>query len=270
MTRPDTSLAPVSPVLWRFMAGYFERFIRRHLNAVRLPRWGWPAVADHPGPIVVYCNHPAWWDAALVILLADRLFPGREARAPFDAKMLARYRIFARMGAFAVDLDSPRGAAQFLESARAILADPGRMMWITAQGRFVDARVRPLGLKPGVGRLAELAPDALFVPLALDYAFWEERGAEAFAAFGAPVAAAELLALPRRERLVRLETGLEAVLDRLEADIVSREAERFRPLLSGRKGIGGIYDLWRRLAALAAGRRFDPAHRAGRPGEPMP
>ena len=59
------------------------------------------------------------------------------------------------------------------------------MIWITAQGRFADVRARPLGLRPGVARLAEIAPDALFVPLALEYAFWDERGAEAFAAFGA-------------------------------------------------------------------------------------
>ena len=269
--RASADLAPVSPALWRFMAAYFERFTRRHLNAVRVAAWGWPSCADHPGPIVVYCNHPAWWDAAVVILLAAKLFPEREGRAPFDATMLARYRIFERMGAFAVDLDSPRGAAQFLRTARAILADPRRMIWITAQGRFADARARPLALRPGVARLPELAPDALFVPLALDYAFWEERGGEAFAAFGTAVSAAELTALPRPERLARLEAGLETVLDRLEADIVSREAGRFRPLLAGRKGIGGIYDLWRRLGAWIGGRRFDPAHKGGeRTGEPLP
>ena len=269
MTRPD--LAPVSPALWRFMAAYFERFTRRHLNAVHVARWGWPACAEHPGPIVVYCNHPAWWDAAVVILLAAKLFPEREGRAPFDARMLARYRIFERMGAFAVDLDSPRGAAQFLRNARAILAGPHRMIWITAQGRFADARARPLGLRPGVARLAELSDDALFVPLALDYAFWEERGGEAFAAFGTPVSAGELRALSREARLERLEADLATVLDRLATDIVRREAVAFRPLLSGRKGIGGVYDLWRRLGAWAAGRRFDPAHRADSPSrEPLP
>ncbi len=71
------------------------------------------------------------------------------------------------MGAFGVDLDSPRGGADFLRASKSILG-PGRMMWITAQGRFSDVRERPLGLRPGVARLVELAPDAIFVPLALD------------------------------------------------------------------------------------------------------
>ena len=46
----------------------------------------------------------------------------------------------------------------------------------------------------------------------------------------------------------------------IDADVIAREPERFRELVAGRKGIGGIYDLWRRLRALVAGRRFDPAH----------
>jgi hypothetical protein len=244
------------------MVAWFERYLHRHLDALRLPLWSTPPAADHPGPVVVYCNHPAWWDAALIIVLAGRLYPARSSRAPFDAAMLARYRIFERIGAFGVDLDSPRGAAQFLAAARSILAAPDGMLWITAQGRFADARARPLALRPGVGRLAEIAPDALFVPLALEYAFWDERGAEAFAAFGAGITGAELAALGRPQRLARLEADLAATLDRLSADVISREPARFRALVAGRKGVGGVYDLWRRLAARLTGRRFDPAHRA--------
>ncbi|GJE10683.1 MULTISPECIES: lysophospholipid acyltransferase family protein [Methylobacterium] len=244
------------------MVAWFERYLHRHLDALRLPLWSTPPAADHPGPIVVYSNHPAWWDAALIIVLAGRLYPSRISRAPFDAAMLARYRIFERIGAFGVDLESPRGAAQFLAAARSILATSDGMLWITAQGRFADARARPLDLRPGVARLAEIAPDALFVPLAVEYAFWDERGAGAFAAFGAGIAAAEIAALPRADRLARLELDLTATLDRLSADVISREPERFRALVTGRKGVGGIYDLWRRLAARLSGRRFDPAHRA--------
>ncbi|KQP90870.1 glycerol acyltransferase [Methylobacterium sp. Leaf113] len=245
------------------MVGYFDRYLRRHLNALRLARWGVPACADHPGPVVVYCNHPAWWDAAVVILLAGRLFPSRDSYAPFDARMLEKYAVFARMGAFAVDLESARGGAQFLKASRRILGVPNRMIWITAQGRFQDVRARPLALRGGVGRLPEIAPEALFVPLALEYAFWEERGGEAFAAFGKPVSGAELLALPRPERLARMEADLTATLDRLSADVVSRDAARFTAVASGAKGIGGVYDLWRRLRAVLGGRRFEPAHQAG-------
>ncbi|CAA2106148.1 hypothetical protein MBUL_03543 [Methylobacterium bullatum] len=246
------------------MVGYFDRFLRRHMNALRLARWGAPDCTGHPGPVVVVLNHPSWWDAAVVILLAGRLFPERTSHAPFDAAALEKYAVFGRIGAFPVDLESLRGAAQFLAHSRAILGAPGQMLWITAQGRFVDVRARPLDLRAGVARLPEVAPDALFVPLALDYAFWEERGAEAFAAFGTPVRGADLLALPRPERLARMEADLTATLDRLSADVIAREPHRFTTLTSGGKGIGGIYDGWRRARAVLTGRRFDPAHSSER------
>ncbi|GJE27342.1 lysophospholipid acyltransferase family protein [Methylobacterium organophilum] len=243
------------------MLPWFDRFFRRHMNALRLARWGRPACAGHAGPLVLYCNHPAWWDAATLIVLAGRLFPEREGFAPFEARMLERYGVFRRMGAFPVDLASRKGALQFLAAARSVLSGRNRALWVTAQGRFADVRERPLGLKPGIAHLAEIAPDALFVPVALEYALWQERGVEAFCAFGPPIPASVLLSLPRPARLARLEGDLTALLDRLSQDVIARDPGRFEPVLAGRSGIGGVYDGWRRLVALARGRSFDPAHR---------
>ncbi|MCJ2077535.1 lysophospholipid acyltransferase family protein [Methylobacterium sp. E-016] len=243
------------------MVAYFDRFLRRRMNALRLARWG-AAPELGPGPVVVYCNHPAWWDAAVIILLAGRLFPERSSYAPFDARMLERYGVFRRMGAFGVDLDTPRGAAQFMAASREILTRPASVLWITAQGRFADVRSRPLALRAGVARLAEIAPDAQFVPLALEYAFWDESGAEACAAFGRPVSGRTLGDLPRGARLARLEADLTAVLDRLSADVIARDPARFHDLAAGRQGVGGLYDGWRRMASALRGRRFEAGHRA--------
>jgi hypothetical protein len=66
--------------------------------------------------------------------------------------------------------------------------------------------------------------------------------------------------LPRRERLRHLEERLEATLDRLGADVAARDPARFRTVLEGRSGIGGVYDGWRRLTSAWRGRRFDPSH----------
>ncbi len=245
------------------MAAYFRHYVRRHLNAVRLARWGMPPqLSPGEGPVIVVANHPAWWDAAIVIVLADALFPERESYAPIDARMLERYGVFARMGAFGIDLEGRRGAVDFLAASRDVLAHPRRMLWITAQGHFADVRQRPLGLKEGVAHLPDLAPGAIVIPLALEYALWEERGAEAFAAFGPPIPADTLRALPKSERRARIEAALTQTLDRLSGDVIAREPDRFLPLATGRAGVGGVYDAWRRLAALATGRRFDPAHRA--------
>jgi 1-acyl-sn-glycerol-3-phosphate acyltransferase len=242
------------------MTGVFRRFAARHLDAVRVSRRGLPDRAGAVGPVVVYSNHPSWWDAAAYVLLADAYFRDTEAYAPIDAEMLAAYGVFGRIGAFGVDLSSAKGAADFLSASADVLSAPGRSLWVAAQGRFVDARVRPPGLRPGVSRLAEIAPGAVFLPLALEYPFWTERGAEALAAFGPPVPGADLAALPRDARLERMERDLAATMDRLAEDAMSRDPSRFVTLQEGRAGVGGIYDLWRRAKAMAAGRRFDPAH----------
>ncbi len=256
---PEATIPRRSPAAWAFMGLYFERFFRRHLNALRVAGWGFPDAGS--GPLVVYSNHPAWWDAAVYILLARHLFSRHECYAPIDAAMLEKYGFFARIGAFGLDLESRHGASAFLRTGAAILARPERALWVTAQGRFADPRERPLSFRAGVARLAERAPSATFLPLAIEYAFWTERGAEALAAFGPPLHGAELLALPRPARLARLEAGLAQTMDRLAADAMTREPERFRVLLEGRPGIGGVYDLWRHGRAMLRGRSFNPAHR---------
>jgi 1-acyl-sn-glycerol-3-phosphate acyltransferase len=244
----------------RFMTAYFRRFFNRHMNALRVAEWGEPLVPAGSGPLVVYSNHSAWWDAAVYVLAADRLLPAYESYAPIDAAMLQQYQVLGRIGAFGVDLHSARGAADFLHASADILSQPNRALWITAQGRFSDVRERPLGVKPGVARLPELAPDCIVLPLAVEYSFWLERGAEACLAFGAPMQGRDLLSLPRQARLERLEGALSQTLDRLSADVRSRDPHRFRSVLAGRPGVGGIYDGWRRLVAALRGRGFDPAH----------
>jgi 1-acyl-sn-glycerol-3-phosphate acyltransferase len=244
------------------MVSTFRRYFTRHLNALRIASWGMPDIPQ-TGPVIIYSNHPAWWDAALYILAADRFLPTYESYAPIDAAMLKQYGIFGRIGAFGVDLESPRGAADFLKLSRDILSSGHRALWITAQGRFGDVRERPLDLKPGVARLAELAPDCTILPLAIEYGFWLERGAEAFMAFGAPMHGSDLLALARPARLGRLEAELTKALDRLSADVQSRDPARFSAVLEGRAGVGGLYDGWRRIAAALRGRAFDPSHEGG-------
>ena len=134
---------------------------------------------------------------------------------------------------------------------------PGGDGW---QAERIYPRQRPVGLRGSLGRLVELAPDARFFPLAIEYAFWTERGAEALAAFGAPMSGRDLLGLPRPARLARLEAALAATMDRLAADAVARDPTRFVAVLEGKPGIGGVYDAWRRLRAMLHGRRFDAAH----------
>lgn len=248
------------------MVAFFLRIMARQMagafRAVRVARPGLPPLPPDR-PLVVFANHPSWWDPAFFITLQPRLFPDREGYGPIEEAMLRRYGFFRRIGLFGVEPESRAGAARFLATSRHVLADPRRMLWITAQGRFADPRERPLALRPGVAHLMARSPDAIALPLALEYPFWSEKRPEALACFGPPLDGREggdALAWAGR-----LEAALTATCDRLAGLAQARDAEAFEPLLSGRAGVGGVYGLWQRARAAARGERHRPDHLAEGP-----
>jgi len=239
--------------------GWYLRFwyVPRRFGAVRVSRAGLPQVP--PGrSVVIYSNHASWWDPAMYILLGLSLLPDRIGYGPMEIRELHRYGLLRRMGVFGIDPASPRGAAAFLQAGRRVLADPRGTLWVTAEGRFTDPRVRPLILRPGIAHLAKHVPGVVFVPLALEYGFWNESRPEALARFGAPIALAA--GTDPAELTAQLAARLTETMDALAVESITRDPALFQPILRGGVGVGGIYDLWQRLRAWGAGRRFDPAH----------
>lgn len=251
----------------RFFDRVFARFFARHMRALRVQRRApLPAVPDG-APLVIFANHPGWWDGVLFMLLARRLFPARPGFVPMDAQALARYPFMRRLGVFGIEQHSARGAVAFLRDAKQVLAAPSHMLWLNAPGRFADIRERPVPIAPGLLRLAELAPDALFLPLAIEYVFWSERAPEALVGFGAPITAAALLEQDRDARTETLRRALTHTMDALAQDAMARDEALFTPLTAAREGMGGVYGLWQRLRATLRGEAFDPRH-GGSPREP--
>jgi 1-acyl-sn-glycerol-3-phosphate acyltransferase len=252
----------VFPSPWpRFADGfarYMRRYVRRNFHAVRVLRGGLPRLPAGR-PAVVYTNHPSWWDPALFVVLATHFFTGRPGFGPMDAAAFRKYRIMRRIGVFPIEADSARGAATFLRVTERVLAEPNAMLWITAQGHFADARERPLRLAPGTAHLAARLDGVALVPLALECTFWNERFPEALVAFGEPIESGGHRGGVDAWRSV-LEERLTATMDRLAEAAVARDPARFETVLHGRTGIGGFYDLGRRLRALVRGERFSAAH----------
>ncbi|WP_207476941.1 lysophospholipid acyltransferase family protein [Arenibaculum pallidiluteum] len=251
-----------SPAMIRFFGGVMARALRRDFHALRMARPGPPALATGR-PVLVYLNHPSWWDAALLITLALRLFPDRTGFGPIDADALRRYGFMARLGLFGLE-PGRRGAATFLRTGERILADPAAMLWVTAEGRFTDPRQRPVRLMPGIAHLARRRPDLLLLPMSVEYTFWTERRPEALVRFGSPIGAEALAHLPPAEATDVLARALERVMDDLARDSFSRDPNRFVRLLAGSAGVGGVYDLWRRGRAWVKGETFHREH--GTPG----
>ncbi len=246
-----------SAVLFWTFGWYLRWYFARNFHGVRLSRTGLPPAAAGR-PLIICTNHPSWWDPAVFILLSNTVLRERPGYGPMDAKALGRYGLLRRMGIFGIDLDTPRGAARFLEVSLRILADPASALWITAEGHFTDNRARPVQLRPGIAHLARRVPDAVIVPLALEYGFWNERKPEALARFGTPIEAGRTRSVAEWTQLLSAELG--RTMDVLAAESATRNPGLFLPLIRGGSGIGGVYDLWRRGVALASGRRFDPSH----------
>ena len=242
--------------MFRLFGWYLRWYFYRSFHAVRLSQSGLPPNCEGR-PVIVYGNHPSWWDPAVYILACNMLFPGREGFGPMDSQALGRYGVLERMGVFGVPQGTARGAAIFLQTSLTILRRPSAMLWITAEGSFNDHRTRPIVLRPGLAHLARRVPAAIIVPLAVEYTFWNESRAEVLLRFGAPIESG-----PGDVATWNgvLSAALESTMDALAAESMLRDPRLFRLLVRGGAGIGGIYDTWRWMKAVLAGRRFDASH----------
>ena len=261
--RPSDNWPPVlvrrSPRLVRFFTRHVKRFhLARNFHAVRLSRTGRPAPVPD-GPLIVVLNHPSWWDP-LVGLVLTELFPDRAHYFPMDAHAVQRYRIFQRLGAFGIELGTRRGARAFLRTGRAILARPRTALWITAQGRFADARERPADIQPGVAHLARHLERAVILPLALEYPFWQERCPEALARFGPAIVLERGADRTVAEWRVCIEQSLAGAQDALAVEAQSRDPDVFETLVGGKAAVGSVYDFRRSLLERVLGEGFRPEH----------
>jgi hypothetical protein len=121
-----------SPRLTRWFVRWLRGYFRRNFNGVRRSLAGAPPAEDDD-PLIVYTNHPSWWDPIHFLLLANHAMPDRRMFGPFDAEAMAKYKMFRRLGGFGVERSTRRGVVDFLVTSRAILATPGTSLWITAQ-----------------------------------------------------------------------------------------------------------------------------------------
>jgi 1-acyl-sn-glycerol-3-phosphate acyltransferase len=256
-----------SPLLLSLFSTYVRRYAARHLHAVRLSRGGRPP-STFDKPILIVLNHPSWWDP-LTCLILSGLFPGRSQYAPIEAAALARYPFFERLGFFGIEPGTARGGIVFMRTSLSILAKRDSVLWVTAQGRFADPRERPLRIHPGVGRLASRLSEGIILPLALEYPFWNERKAEALAKFGIPLFIEPGQKRSAEEWTTLIERQLQATQDALANKAIGRDPSVFDVLVDGGSGVGGIYDLWRRLRAWVGGNRFRSEHGPARsPSKP--
>ena len=121
----------------------------------------------------------------MAMLIHQLYLGGRTAYAPIDQAALAQYPLFRKLGFYGIDLGTQKGARQFLAVTCELLQRPTTAIWITPGGRFTDIRTRT-GFEPGLAHVAAAVSGVTLLPVAIEYAFWEERTPEALIEFGAP------------------------------------------------------------------------------------
>ncbi|MDQ3200052.1 MAG: lysophospholipid acyltransferase family protein [Verrucomicrobiota bacterium] len=245
--KTSVQLPEISPTLLAFFSRYASSYLGRHFHSVRLLG---SVPNDPPGPLVVFLNHAAWWDPLVCLSLRTEFFRQRSAFAPINAAALERYRFLRKIGFFPVEQGTARGAAQFLKTSRVILEKPENALFLTPQGQFADVR-SPLILAPGIERLRRDLPGVLFLPLAIEYTFWEERKPEILLAFGEPTPAGDGRTLA--DQLANTQRALAAAAER-------RDRAEWRTLRRGRSGVSRPYDFWRWLRARLRGQAFRADH----------
>jgi 1-acyl-sn-glycerol-3-phosphate acyltransferase len=256
--RASLQVPRISRAWLRLFAFYNKRYLQRHFHRIRILKTGLPRILNQP--TVVFLNHAAWWDPLVCLFLARRFFPDRASFAPIDAVMLERYRFFKRLGFFGVEQNSIFGAATFLRTSRALLASSQTILWVTPQGRFVDARERPLNFQTGLATLARRLPSVAFLPMAIEYSFWIEARPEILVSFGLPIMPGNRQRLDTDGWNQLLSRSLEDLQDELAMASCLRDPRDWLTMIHGHRGGNPAYEAIRHLRSWFRGRRFSSAH----------
>jgi 1-acyl-sn-glycerol-3-phosphate acyltransferase len=260
MPRQGKSLGPIPPSrrLLSLFFVYLHWYIGRHFHAVRLANSG--RFPRENGPLIVYSNHPSWWDPLVFFAVSRYLLPNTSHYGPMDAAALKHYGFFRKFGMFPVESGTQRGAVQFLRATQDILAAPNSALWLTPEGRFTDMRTRPAMIRPGLGAVIARSRACTVVPLAVEYTFWNERLPEILLCCGKPIEVSEGRIQSAEEWSAQAGIALTDTQNELAALAMLRDASRFETVLTGRIGISGVYEAWKRLCSLVTGRTYQGSH----------
>jgi 1-acyl-sn-glycerol-3-phosphate acyltransferase len=221
---------PPRPWVAAGFEGYLRRLASRHFAAVHLRVPAAVPVGGRPLPTIFVANHTNWWDGFLAYLVGRAL--GTSFYVLMEARHLARYRFFLRVGALPLDRASAPRAYADLERARGVLS-AGAGLWVFPQGARRPATDPVAGLEAGAAHLALTSSTPVRIcPVGFRYGYLGEHLPEAFAWVG------ESWVVEPGDGNRRALTGeiggrISEVLRELDA---ARNAERlaeFRPLVRG-------------------------------------
>lgn len=231
----------------RFNLAIYLLFTRlcsiRHFQSLRIANLERMPENGGEGPLVVFINHASWWDPLPILLLQLKLMPERVAYAPSDAEGLRKASSLRRVGSFPVATGTLSGTKTFIRDCRHVLSIPDAVLFVTPQGEFTDARMRPLKLRRGLAALLAKMDHVTVLPLAVEYTFWGDAKPEILASWGEPIQMEPGRSVSIAEWQEALTTSLTTTMDELAEISIRREHWRFRNIVYGRMGKRNILEL---------------------------
>jgi 1-acyl-sn-glycerol-3-phosphate acyltransferase len=201
-------------------------------------------------PVILFCNHTNWWDG-LIIYLLTRQMRHKAVYCMMEEKQLKHYRFFTWLGAFSVDLSSPLRSAASLRYAQRLLQRNDTALWIFPQGKICK-QSELVEAKPGTDYLAQAAPNAVLVPVALRYDFFREDRPNALIEIGEPFPAVE-------SSEGRIAEECNKAYARVTQSSLDQDLTGFTPLFPPRLTINKRWQ-WVKLAVTGRLREFTPTN----------
>jgi 1-acyl-sn-glycerol-3-phosphate acyltransferase len=209
-----------------------QTYLRAKMRSAFRGLWVRGALPDPDAGLLLYANHTSWWDGFVMHALAQAA--GWDGYCLMEEKNLKRYRFLTRVGAFSVHPRNVSSTLASLRYARGLLQEEGAAVVV-----FPEGEIRPFGESPlrleGGGEVLARAADAVCLPVAIRYAFFEDEKPDVLLEVGA----------------AHPPVPLAAFADKLGACVHSLQAVRrldgFRRVWAGRPGVAERWDKLRGL-----------------------
>ena len=229
---PARKLPPFNFALRRWLT----RVLRRRFHNVYVAGAEHLQTLGSGRPVVGCVNHTNWWDGFVLYVLSHRLLP-HDIYLVMEEQNLRRYRFFAWMGVFGVDLTDRRAALPGLRYALRLLQGggkpgPARLVWMFVQGKLLPPGL-PVEVKPGATFLAAHSGAAI-LPLVLRYEWLVESRPSIFVRIGAPL---EANSLPQT-----VADTLNALLAETDRATLTGNPGAYEPLFSPRMSMNKRWD----------------------------
>ena len=233
----------------------FERYVRRqagrHFTGVHWTARGAPLHWDRSIPTLFVANHTNWWDGFLAFLVGRTL--GLDFQVLMEARHLARYRVFLKVGALPMRRDKARDSYADLTAAAGYLR-PGVGLWLFPQGVRRPPAERPSGCERGAAHLVLGHQGPLRVcPVAFRYAFVGEQLPEAFVLVGDEWVPGPDRRAGRGPVMRDIEARLIETVGALDQLVVPEHLGVFEPLAAGRLSVNKRLDRFRHAVGLLRG-----------------